>query len=69
MFYKIHIVNDSQIAADWALIDDAGTFHLFVARSADIPQTYADAHMLMREKRQRVPQPRTGLLIGLPAPV
>jgi len=53
--FKVHVVEDAQITADWALVDEADTFHLFVTRSANTAQTYAEVRQLMQTKRRGSP--------------
>lgn len=52
--FKVQIVDDAQIAADWALVGGAGTYYLFVTRSANVATTYAEARAMLA----RLPRPR-----------
>lgn len=50
MDYQVRIVDDGELACEWAVVHYAGTAFLFVARGSDSPRVRAEA---MRHARNR----------------
>lgn len=51
MDYQVHIVDDDELACEWAVVEYAGTHFLFVKRGHNWPRARAEALLCARSRR------------------